>query len=73
MIRAPTLAWVREDHPVWDDDKARVIGGAPEGAFVLPFRRAATTCRATGGAGTTATTSSATGGSTPPGAATPRS
>jgi GNAT superfamily N-acetyltransferase len=32
------LRWVREDAPVWDDAKARVIGGAPEGAFVLPFR-----------------------------------
>ncbi|GGF57220.1 hypothetical protein GCM10011519_33960 [Marmoricola endophyticus] len=31
------LAWVREDDPVWDADKRRVIGGAPEGAFVLPF------------------------------------
>jgi GNAT superfamily N-acetyltransferase len=32
-----SLSWVREDHPVWDADKQRVIGGAPEGAFVLPF------------------------------------
>jgi GNAT superfamily N-acetyltransferase len=31
------LSWVREDSPVWDADKARVIGGAPEGAFVLTF------------------------------------
>ncbi len=31
------LAWTREEHPVWDDDKVRVIGGAPDGAFVLPF------------------------------------
>ena len=31
------LAWTREEHPVWDDDKLRVIGGAPDGAFVLPF------------------------------------
>jgi GNAT superfamily N-acetyltransferase len=33
-----TLAWVREVDPVWDADKQRVIGGAPDGAFVLPFR-----------------------------------
>ena len=31
------LTWTREEHPVWDDDKVRVIGGAPDGAFVLPF------------------------------------
>ncbi len=31
------LSWVREEAPVWDADKARVIGGAPEGAFVLTF------------------------------------
>ena len=31
------LSWVREESPVWDADKARVIGGAPEGAFVLTF------------------------------------
>jgi GNAT superfamily N-acetyltransferase len=31
------LTWIREDPPVWDADKMRVIGGAPEGAFVLPF------------------------------------
>ena len=31
------LRWVREDTPVWDADKKRVIGGAPEGAFVIPF------------------------------------
>ncbi|HEY6932458.1 MAG TPA: GNAT family N-acetyltransferase [Marmoricola sp.] len=31
------LSWVREEPPVWDADKARVIGGAPEGAFVIPF------------------------------------
>ena len=35
---ADGLTWVREESPVWDADKARVIGGAPEGAFVLPFR-----------------------------------
>jgi GNAT superfamily N-acetyltransferase len=33
----PPLSWVREESPVWDADKARVIGGAPEGAFVLTF------------------------------------
>jgi GNAT superfamily N-acetyltransferase len=32
-----TLSWVREDNPTWDADKERVIGGAPEGAFVLGF------------------------------------
>lgn len=31
------LQWVREEKPVWDADKVRVIGGAPEGTFVLPF------------------------------------
>ncbi len=31
------LTWVREESPVWDEDKRRVVGGAPEGAFVLPF------------------------------------
>lgn len=33
-----TLVWERETNPVaWDRDKQRVIGGAPDGAFVLPF------------------------------------
>jgi GNAT superfamily N-acetyltransferase len=31
------LDWVHEDAPHWDGDKARVIGSAPEGAFVIPF------------------------------------
>jgi len=31
------LSWVREEAPVWDGDKKRVIGGAPDGAFVIPF------------------------------------
>jgi len=31
------LTWVPEPHPTWDADKKRVIGGAPEGTFVLPF------------------------------------
>lgn len=32
------LSWQREAAPVtWDGDKQRVIGGAPDGAFVLPF------------------------------------
>jgi GNAT superfamily N-acetyltransferase len=35
---AAGLTWVREESPVWDADKQRVIGGAPEGAFVLPYR-----------------------------------
>jgi len=34
---AAELTWVREESPVWDADKVRVIGGAPEGAFVLDF------------------------------------
>lgn len=34
---ASTLRWTREEAPVWDADKARVIGGAPEGAFALGF------------------------------------
>ena len=32
-----TLTWARDERPVWDADKARVIGGAPEGAFVIAF------------------------------------
>ncbi|MGZ4426414.1 MAG: GNAT family N-acetyltransferase [Nocardioidaceae bacterium] len=32
------LTWTHENAPVWDDDKQRVIGGAPEGAFVIPFK-----------------------------------
>lgn len=31
------LQWVHEKSPTWDADKQRVIGGAPAGAFVLPF------------------------------------
>lgn len=35
---AVTYRWERERAPTtWDEDKERVIGGAPEGAFVLPF------------------------------------
>jgi GNAT superfamily N-acetyltransferase len=34
---ADGLTWVREERPVWDADKVRIIGGAPEGAFVLAF------------------------------------
>jgi GNAT superfamily N-acetyltransferase len=30
------LEWVRESAPVWDLDKARIVGGAPEGIFQLP-------------------------------------
>ncbi|MGI8522442.1 MAG: GNAT family N-acetyltransferase [Nocardioides sp.] len=33
----PELTWVREQTPVRDADKARIIGGAPHGAFVLTF------------------------------------
>jgi GNAT superfamily N-acetyltransferase len=36
-LSAADLRWAREEAPVWDADKARVIGGAPEGAFVLMF------------------------------------
>ena len=33
-----SLTWEHEKSPaIWDADKQRVIGGAPEGAFVLPF------------------------------------
>lgn len=31
------LSWTRDESPVWDSDKQRIIGGAPEGAFVIPF------------------------------------
>jgi GNAT superfamily N-acetyltransferase len=34
----PDLTWSHEPNPTWDGDKTRVIGGAPEGAFVLPFK-----------------------------------
>jgi ribosomal protein S18 acetylase RimI-like enzyme len=27
------LTWVRENGPVWDADKARIVGGAPAGVF----------------------------------------
>jgi ribosomal protein S18 acetylase RimI-like enzyme len=27
------LAWIRESTPAWDDDKQRVVGGAPPGVF----------------------------------------
>ena len=30
------FAWRHEDAPVWDADKARIIGGAPPGIFQLP-------------------------------------
>ncbi|MGH3425603.1 MAG: GNAT family N-acetyltransferase [Nocardioidaceae bacterium] len=32
------LTWTHEETPMWDEDKRRVIGGAPSGAFVLPFK-----------------------------------
>ncbi len=32
------LTWHHEPSPTWDADKQRVIGGAPDGAFVIPFR-----------------------------------
>jgi GNAT superfamily N-acetyltransferase len=31
------LTWERDEKPVWDGDKQRVIGGAPAGTFVIPF------------------------------------
>jgi len=31
------LTWTREERPVWDADKVRIIGGAPAGAFVVSF------------------------------------
>lgn len=34
---ADDLTWQREERPVWDADKARIIGGAPSGAFVVTF------------------------------------
>jgi GNAT superfamily N-acetyltransferase len=35
---ANRLLWVHEESPRWDADKDRVIGGSPEGAFVIPFK-----------------------------------
>jgi GNAT superfamily N-acetyltransferase len=34
---ASKLSWHREDHPCWDTDKQRVIGGAPNGVFDLDY------------------------------------
>jgi len=34
-----SLTWEHDDSPVWDADKERVIGGAPAGTFVIPFRQ----------------------------------
>jgi GNAT superfamily N-acetyltransferase len=31
------LSWAHEANPIWDDDKQRVIGSAPEGALDLSF------------------------------------
>ena len=33
------LRWVRENPALWDESKARIVGGAPAGAFDLPARR----------------------------------
>lgn len=30
------LTWTREENPMWDADKQRIVGGAPDGAFDLP-------------------------------------
>ena len=59
--------------PVWDADKQRIIGGAPEGAFVLPFRRRRAAGRVVVGPRRRRRRSSATAASTSAGAATPRS
>lgn len=32
-----TLSWRRDSQPTWDEDRRRIIGGAPDGAFELPF------------------------------------
>jgi GNAT superfamily N-acetyltransferase len=32
-----SLEWSREQSPVWDDDKQRIIGGAPAGALDLSY------------------------------------
>lgn len=31
------LRWVHEDRPLWDEDKQRVIGGAPQGALDVQY------------------------------------
>jgi N-acetylglutamate synthase-like GNAT family acetyltransferase len=33
------LEWIRENPPVWDENKARIVGGAPEGIFDLGERK----------------------------------
>jgi len=34
-----SLTWSRESPALWDDDKQRIVGGAPAGVFALgPFR-----------------------------------
>ena len=37
METAVGLRWVREDRPLWDEAKQRVIGGAPKGALDIGF------------------------------------
>jgi N-acetylglutamate synthase-like GNAT family acetyltransferase len=32
------LEWIQECPPVWDAEKRRIVGGAPEGAFKVPGR-----------------------------------
>jgi GNAT superfamily N-acetyltransferase len=34
-----TLEWIQEQPPLWDDDKARIIGGAEPGIFDIRFQR----------------------------------
>jgi len=31
------LSWIRDRNPTWDADKRRIVGGAPDGTFELPF------------------------------------
>lgn len=35
-----SFAWIRENPPVWDDAKARIVGGAPPGTFRMPAHAA---------------------------------
>ncbi|RMG96014.1 MAG: N-acetyltransferase [Deltaproteobacteria bacterium] len=32
-VSPATLTWIREEPPVWDDDKERIVGGTPDGTF----------------------------------------
>lgn len=37
-VDAMTLQWIREENARWDDDKARIVGGAPAGVFDRRYR-----------------------------------